>query len=156
MTVPVTSEFVEKMMEEFKEQRKIHKKYVKSSKYLWQRLTLVRFVYQIGIEAKKLLQQQPTLVEITIPEDAKMTVCGDVHGQFYDLLNIFKLNGLPSEKNMYLFNGDFVDRGIVSVIATVMCWISTIHIYRKLLSGSVVDTLSVEVMLSQSLLFGPR
>ena len=29
----------------------------------------------------------------------------DVHGQFYDLLHIFELNGLPSEDNPYLFNG---------------------------------------------------
>ena len=36
-------------------------------------------------------------------------------GQYYDLLNIFTINGLPSENNMYLFNGDFVDRGSFSV-----------------------------------------
>lgn len=29
----------------------------------------------------------------------------DVHGQFYDLMHIFELNGLPSEDNPYLFNG---------------------------------------------------
>lgn len=52
---------------------------------------------------------------IFAPLDPHVTVCGDTHGQFYDFLNIFQLNGLPSESNTYLFNGDFVDRGSFSV-----------------------------------------
>ncbi|XP_045148597.1 serine/threonine-protein phosphatase 5 [Echinops telfairi] len=70
---------------------------------------------QILVQVKDILSKLSTLVETTLKETEKMTVCGDTHGQFYDLLNIFELNGLPSETNPYLFNGDFVDRGSFSV-----------------------------------------
>ncbi len=38
-------------------------------------------------------------------ERTHITVCGDTHGQYYDTLNIFALNGFPSPENPYLFNG---------------------------------------------------
>ncbi|KAJ2006547.1 Palmitoyl-protein thioesterase 1 [Coemansia thaxteri] len=75
----------------------------------------MRYMYSILLQVVKLLRPLPTMVDVTIPEDTVITVCGDVHGQYYDVLNIFKLNGFPSDKLMYLFNGDFVDRGSFSV-----------------------------------------
>ena len=57
------------------------------------------------MQARDALAKLPTLVDVSIPDDKHITVCGDTHGQFYDLCNIFELNGLPSEDNPYLFNG---------------------------------------------------
>ncbi|RXH67677.1 hypothetical protein DVH24_027824 [Malus domestica] len=95
----VTLDFVKKMMEDFKNQKNLHQ----------------RYAFQIVLQTKEMLQAMPSLVDINIPEGKHFTVCGDVHGQFYDLLNIFELNGLPSDENPYLFNGDFVDRGSFSL-----------------------------------------
>lgn len=95
----VTLDFVKKMMDDFKNQKFLHK----------------RYAFQIVLQARELLRAMPSLVDISVPDGKHFTVCGDVHGQFYDLLNIFELNGLPSEDNPYLFNGDFVDRGSFSL-----------------------------------------
>ncbi|MBA0604543.1 hypothetical protein Godav_017196 [Gossypium davidsonii] len=95
----VTLDFVKKMMDDFKNQKCLHK----------------RYAFQIVLQMREMLRSQPSLVDINVPDGSHFTVCGDVHGQFYDLINIFELNGLPSEENPYLFNGDFVDRGSFSV-----------------------------------------
>ncbi|KAG1468455.1 hypothetical protein G6F56_003821 [Rhizopus delemar] len=69
----------------------------------------------IILAIRQMMLEAPSLIDIKIPLDGHMTVCGDVHGQFYDFINIFEMNGYPDEKHTYLFNGDFVDRGSFSV-----------------------------------------
>jgi hypothetical protein len=63
-------------------------------------------VFPCSPQARALFRELPSLVDISIPDDKHFTVCGDVHGQFYDLLNIWELNGMPGPDNPYLFNGE--------------------------------------------------
>lgn len=91
----MTQEFIDDMTERFKSGKKIHRKYV----------------YQIILTVKDIVYNEPTMVEMEIPEDVTLTVCGDTHGQYFDLMELWRLNGKPNDKHYYLFNGDFVDRG---------------------------------------------
>lgn len=52
-------------------------------------------------------------------------------GQFFDLMELFRLNGLPTEKHYYLFNGDFVDRGSWSTEIALL-----LYAYKWLRPGS--------------------
>ncbi|RUS20293.1 Metallo-dependent phosphatase-like protein, partial [Jimgerdemannia flammicorona] len=119
----ICEQFVVDLLERFKEQKKLHKKYA-FEQHRW--LTIVAAAmldegknWGIIIAVRKMMMEAPSLIDIDIPETARLTVCGDVHGQFYDFLHIFNINGLPSSTNMYLFNGDFVDRGSFSLEVVV-------------------------------------
>ncbi|KAH8283462.1 hypothetical protein KR018_002984 [Drosophila ironensis] len=64
----------------------------------------------ICIAARALFLSQPMLLELNAP----VKICGDLHGQFKDLLRLFQQSGYPPGSN-YLFLGDYVDRGENSV-----------------------------------------
>lgn len=69
--------------------------------------------------ARDALLSAPVLLEVQAP----IVICGDIHGQFYDLMRIFQATGLPKDTN-YLFLGDYVDRGYWSIetIALLLCY----------------------------------
>jgi len=72
----------------------------------------------------KTLKATPNTNKITVPHNARVTVVGDIHGQLEDLLLILDESGDPSPSNLFLFNGDFVDRGehgfeVVTIIFTL-------------------------------------
>ena len=91
----MSQEYIDDMIRRFKNGKKIHRKHV----------------FQIIAAVRNIVYEEPTMVEMEVQKGHTLTVCGDTHGQFFDLMELFRLNGFPTESNYYLFNGDFVDRG---------------------------------------------
>jgi serine/threonine-protein phosphatase 5 len=119
-------DFVHAMIERFRSSKLVHKKYV----------------MQMLLAARVLFSTTPSLLRLSLPIDeatgatGPFTVCGDTHGQFYDLCHIFEKGGFPSESNPFLFNGDYVDRGsfsfevVMTLIALKLACPSALHLLR--------------------------
>jgi serine/threonine-protein phosphatase PP1 catalytic subunit len=70
-------------------------------------------------KSTQIIKDEKMLVELEAP----LHVCGDIHGQYYDLLRIFEHCGYPGDFN-YLFLGDYVDRGKQSLetVCLLLCY----------------------------------
>ena len=92
----------------------------------------------------QIIKEQKMLVELEAP----LHVCGDIHGQYYDLLRIFEHCGYPGEYN-YLFLGDYVDRGKQSLetVCLLLCykikypriWRSFTDLFNYLPVAAIID-----------------
>lgn len=113
LDIAVPWDFVLAAIERFRSEKLVHK----------------RYLLAILLKVKKILTAHENVMKLALPDvppedggtgstsasEPRFTVCGDTHGQYYDVLNIFAINGMPHATNPYLFNGDFVDRGSFSV-----------------------------------------
>ena len=82
---------------------------------IFSRVVFYLFLQMLNIallcsQAKEILAKESNVQPVRCP----VTVCGDVHGQFHDLMELFRIGGKSPDTN-YLFMGDYVDRGYYSV-----------------------------------------
>jgi len=88
-------------------------------------------VKTLCLQARAILEKEQNVHHVKSP----VTLVGDIHGQWDDLIELFRIGGTPPNTN-YVFLGDYVDRGAYSietvslVMALKVCYPSRMHILR--------------------------
>lgn len=99
LQIPITKNHFESLLLSFQRGEMLH----------------ARYVLLILHEVRRILKRLPNVNVVSTHQTTFVTVVGDLHGNFADLMLIFHKNGLPSNENPYIFNGDIVDRGPHSI-----------------------------------------
>lgn len=64
------------------------------------------------LSASKILHKEPNCVRIDgLNADSSVVVVGDLHGQLHDVIFLLKDAGIMADNRVFVFNGDYVDRG---------------------------------------------
>ncbi|XP_009872638.1 PREDICTED: serine/threonine-protein phosphatase with EF-hands 1-like, partial [Apaloderma vittatum] len=120
LSFPLTVEDANALLHAFRNEQMLH----------------ARYVMQLLCETRRVLKELPNITRLSTSYSKEITVCGDLHGNLDDLLLIFYKNGLPSEQNCYVFNGDFVDRGknsmeiLIILFAFLLIYPNNLHLNR--------------------------
>jgi hypothetical protein len=122
----MTQEFIDDMIERFKTGKKIHRKYV----------------YQIIIAVKKLVYDEPTMVEVEIPSDVKLTVCGDTHGKSICRSEVYQANSPLQVNTLILWSCSATTEPptrSTGIFSTVISWTEVLGRLRSLCSSMLTS-----------------
>uniref|UniRef100_K3YHZ5 Serine/threonine-protein phosphatase n=1 Tax=Setaria italica TaxID=4555 RepID=K3YHZ5_SETIT len=81
-------------------------------------------VQRLVLAAAAILHREPNLVRVDPRPGQAVVVVGDVHGQLHDVIFLLRDAGFPSEERIFVFNGDYVDRGAwgLETLLLLLAW----------------------------------